>query len=235
MDFFNFSTITISILSGLLPALVWLWFWLREDSEHPEPRRIIIFTFLAGALATLLAIPLEKMVIDTTMGLSVGTFLLAGIEEALKFCAAYIVALTSINDDEPIDPVIYMITAALGFAALENILFFVSSLMENQGILQSLITINIRFVGAMLLHTASSAVIGVALALTFYKRMRIRIPVIIISLCGAIILHAFFNFFIIKGQTHAFFTFFVLWCVAILLMLIFEKIKHIFWNREQIQ
>lgn len=196
---------------------------------------MIIFTFLAGALTTLLAIPLEKIVNDTTMGLTVGTFILASIEETLKFCAAYIVALTSMDDDEPVDPVIYMITAALGFAAMENILFFASSIMDNQTILQGLITVNIRFVGAMLLHTASSAVIGVTLAFTFYKRMRMRIPTIILSLCAATVLHAFFNFFIIKGQTHAFFTFFILWCAVIFLMLIFEKIKRLFPNREQIQ
>jgi len=26
---------------GLFPSLAWLWFWLREEADHPEPRKLI--------------------------------------------------------------------------------------------------------------------------------------------------------------------------------------------------
>src|SRR3989344_3866177 len=45
---------------GVLPALAWLWFWRREDSVHPEPRRLIALAFLAGMVAVAVVIPLEK-------------------------------------------------------------------------------------------------------------------------------------------------------------------------------
>ena len=47
----NFYTqLLYAVLGGLLPALIWLWFWLREDL-HPEPKRLILKAFAAGAVA----------------------------------------------------------------------------------------------------------------------------------------------------------------------------------------
>ena len=70
--------------------------------------------------------------------------------------------------DEPIDAVIYMITVALGFSALENALFL-SNLISTSSFAQSIITGNSRFLGATLLHVASSAAVGVMIGLSYYK------------------------------------------------------------------
>jgi RsiW-degrading membrane proteinase PrsW (M82 family) len=45
------------LLGGLLPALLWLWFFLKEDSKRPEPKWLILAAFLAGMLAVILALP----------------------------------------------------------------------------------------------------------------------------------------------------------------------------------
>ena len=47
---------------GILPALAWLWFWLREDSRHPEPRQLIALAFLAGMATVAVVIPIENYV-----------------------------------------------------------------------------------------------------------------------------------------------------------------------------
>ena len=44
MDSTHFA---IAFLAGLIPALFWLWFWLREDKAHPEPRALIATSFIA--------------------------------------------------------------------------------------------------------------------------------------------------------------------------------------------
>ena len=82
------------------------------------------------------------------------------IEEVLKFIFAYILVLRSKDDNEPIDPIIFMITTALGFAAIENMLFLIDPITSNNLHL-SIYTGNLRFIGAMLLHTVSSATIGI--------------------------------------------------------------------------
>lgn len=55
-------TILLAFVIGVLPALLWLWFWLHEDSLHPEPRRVIVITFIIGMIATLPALFMEGAV-----------------------------------------------------------------------------------------------------------------------------------------------------------------------------
>ena len=45
------------------------------------------------------------------------------VEEVVKFMAIRFMILNDPEFDEPVDAMIYMITASLGFAAIENILF----------------------------------------------------------------------------------------------------------------
>ncbi len=62
LDFFKESkNVILAILSGALPAILWLWFWLKqEDDEDPEPIGLIILSFIVGCLMVLLAIWMEK-------------------------------------------------------------------------------------------------------------------------------------------------------------------------------
>src|SRR3954469_6579624 len=88
---------------GVFPALAWLWFWLREDSKHPEPRRLIALAFIAGMICVVVAVPLEKAVqpflATTTLVFTVWSV----IEEFLKFLFAYATVLRNKENDEPID------------------------------------------------------------------------------------------------------------------------------------
>ena len=118
----SLQTIIFAALGGLLPALLWLWFWLKEDSRCPEPRLLIIATFIAGMIAVPIVLPLEQYVESFASG-TIALTLWAAIEEIFKYIAALVVVLWRKVVNEPIDAVIYMITVALGFAALENALF----------------------------------------------------------------------------------------------------------------
>src|SRR3989344_3393488 len=78
------------------------------------------------------------------------------IEEFTKYIIAWIVVLHRRENDEPIDAVIYMVAVALGFAGLENALFLLSPL-AGETVIQTMMTGNLRFIGATLLHVFSSA------------------------------------------------------------------------------
>ncbi|MBU1159880.1 PrsW family intramembrane metalloprotease, partial [Patescibacteria group bacterium] len=125
------NNIILAFLAGFLPPLIWLWFWLKKD-PHPEPRSILILTFLGGMLSVLIAFVLEYAVNifkesfsikETVSAAAITLFLWAIIEETVKYLSARLTALKRISFDEPVDAIIYMVTAALGFAALENVLF----------------------------------------------------------------------------------------------------------------
>ena len=161
------DTLFYSLVGGIIPAIVWLLFWLQEDKLRPEPRGILLWTFICGMIAVPLVIPFQKWTYMPDNEILTFT-LWATIEELFKFGAAYLAGLRLKDDDEPIDPLIYMMTAALGFVALENVLFILMPLTHGS-ITDGLITGNIRFVGANLLHTISSATIGIAMGLSFYK------------------------------------------------------------------
>ncbi|MHB1316673.1 MAG: PrsW family intramembrane metalloprotease [Minisyncoccota bacterium] len=214
-------------LLGIIPALIWLFFWLTEDT-HPEPLRIITISFFAGQAIVFLALPIQRIVYDL-FNLNQNTlfFFLAGIEEVLKFSAAWIVAIHTSSNDEPVDALIYIITVALGFVSLENTLFLIDPLSTGD-LFTTITTGNLRFIGASLIHVLSSALVGIALGLTFYQPRKIKILTGLIGVILATALHTYFNLFIIKeSESNLFLIFGFVWIGIIGLMLMFEKIKHV--------
>lgn len=224
----NLDTLIYALLGGILPALVWLLFWLREDSLSPEPNRLLIKTFLLGMLAVVLVLPFQKGVEMWMPGMTViSLFLWALFEEVFKFAAGYFGGLHSVDDNEPIDPMIYMITAALGFVALENTLFILGPLLGDQ-VLQSVVTGNLRFIGASLLHVVSSGIIGFALSFSFYKARAKRVLAGSIALVMAVLFHLLFNVLIIvKENSGTTLAFLLVWLGVMILLLAFEKAKTI--------
>lgn len=231
------QTILFALLGGILPALLWLWFWLKEDRARPEPRGLILLSFVAGMATVAVVIPLEQIaeflsikLAATLAFISAETtivFAWAAIEEVAKYIVGLLVVLKRKANDEPIDAIIYMITIALGFAALENTLFLLNPL-GNGDLPSSILTGNLRFLGATLLHTLSSGAVGAAMAFSFYKSGIIKKLYVSAGLISAIILHSIFNFIIIvtNGEKLLAALLFV-WAGIIILILLFEKVKRI--------
>jgi protease PrsW len=236
-----FQTFIYAFFAGLFPALFWLWFWLHEDKKSPEPRSILALTFTTGMAMIFLAMPLEWF-FQTLYGNPETTpfsliIIWVIIEELLKFLAVLIAALHTKAYDEPIDAIVYMMCAALGFAALENTLFILKTLNDTSnlvasaggtGILTSVFLANLRFIGANLLHIVASSTIGIALALSFYKTKMKKVIWAIGGIFTAIVLHALFNLFIIynDGSNNSIFLIFLtIWLIMIGFILVFEKIK----------
>lgn len=210
-----------------MPALAWVWFWRREDSAHPEPRRLIALAFLAGMVAVGVVIPLEKAVAPYIASQTLLFSVWSAMEEIMKYVMARLTVLHRWEDDEPIDPVIYMVTVALGFAAAENTLFLISPLAGDT-LVQTIMTGDLRFVGATLLHVLSSAVIGVAIGLAFYKRKSVRRKYLAVGVILAIALHSLFNFLILNTpEEHILRTFGFVWLGVIALIAMLEYVKRI--------
>ncbi|MCA9358090.1 PrsW family intramembrane metalloprotease [Candidatus Kaiserbacteria bacterium] len=214
----------IAFLSGLIPALFWVWFWLREDSKKPEPYFLIAISFIAGMAVVPMALPLQKLAIDLYSGTHIIVVWVI-VEELLKYAVALAIIFWNKEVDEPIDMVIYMIVLALGFAALENALFIFNPLVLGE-YMDSVITGGFRFLGATLLHVLASGTVGIALALAYYKSRGIQVVAGTVGLFIAIVLHALFNFFIMDASGETILTVFLfVWMGIILLFLLFEKIK----------
>jgi RsiW-degrading membrane proteinase PrsW (M82 family) len=222
-----------ALVAGILPALLWLWFWLKEDNLHPEPKLLIILSFLGGMLTVALVLPLQKLTLNLLDGSTLPYVnelrytIWAGIEEILKLLVVYFIALRSKFLDEPVDAMIYLITAALGFAALENT-FFILKPLETGNMIQAFISGNLRFMGATLLHVVASATIGFCISLAFYKPTWVKKISLFLGVILATTLHTAFNLFIIESSgMDTFKVFASVWVGVIFLMLFFEKARSI--------
>ncbi len=221
-------TIGAATIGGMLPAFAWLWFWLREDAKHPEPRRLIALAFFAGMCTVAIAIPVEQFVGTFITNQALTFTAWSAIEETIKFVAALAVILWRKDYDEPIDAVIYMICVALGFSAVENTLFLWNPSLSGGSLAQEIITGNLRFVGATLLHVLSSATIGISLALAFYKPRIVKVLYALTGVILAILLHSAFNFLIIHTpQAELLRTFVFVWIGVIMLLAALEFVKRI--------
>ncbi|MCX6713276.1 MAG: PrsW family glutamic-type intramembrane protease [Candidatus Vogelbacteria bacterium] len=246
----TFKSIFFLVIGGLLPSLIWLWFWLKEDRSKPEPKSLVVETFLLGGLGVFLAFYLERFAVQ---GFDLGLletvkidfyswsgalaqmwpilsvfFSWALIEEFVKYLAALLLAFHSKAFDEPIDAMIYMISAALGFAAIENSLFLHKTLSMGLSGFDFLMNGNLRFLGATLLHVFSSALLGAFIAMSLRDTGIKRLLKIVIGVLTASLLHALFNFFIIvSGGDSIFIILIALWIFTLLIFVLFEKIKKL--------
>ncbi|HUX36177.1 MAG TPA: PrsW family glutamic-type intramembrane protease [Candidatus Paceibacterota bacterium] len=198
----------LTIILGLLPGFVWLLFYLQEDT-HPEPKKAVALVFAAGIISAGVALILEitagcvltNHVADcaksSASGISLTPLLLlvyAAIEELVKFGAVWFTVAKTKYFNEPIDAMIYMVVAALGFATVENLaaLYGQSSRLFMNNLFE---TATFRLVGTTLLHTLTAAIIGYfwALEIRNFKSGKF----LAYGLILAITLHVIFNYLIL--------------------------------------
>ena len=222
----NPKILMFAILGGVVPAVLWLWFWLsQEDSEDPEPIGLIVLSFIIGAILVIVAIGLEKLSLNFISNNTTQIIVWASIEEILKLLGVTIMLFGAKIIRRPIDYPMYFIAVALGFAALENFLYLINPLNAS-GTVVGMLTGNLRFLGSTLLHAIASSMIGSALGLAFYLQKR-KFRYLLGGIFFAIVLHSVFNFFIMKGSDENFLSVFgFLWVVTIINILIFEKLKR---------
>jgi RsiW-degrading membrane proteinase PrsW (M82 family) len=192
--------LVIALVAGLLPGFAWLVFYMGE-SPRPEPKRLIAFTFIVGMAFGFFTVAIENIFSNWASGIGIqelsllSLFGLAIIEEVMKFTAAYFAINRNPEFTEPVDAMIYMIVAALGFATLENI-GAISGITPSAAFIPAVLeTVSLRFVGATLLHTLTSGIVGYYWALGIVRGKVARY--LAIGLPVAAILHAAFNYLIL--------------------------------------
>lgn len=202
MDF----KIILYIIFGILPSLTWLSYYLKKDI-HPESNRMIIKIFLWGAVITVpvffvqmgFAIALSKFSAQLSplvVSLIYWFLIISFTEEFFKYLVVRQKIINNKELDEPLDIMLYMVIAALGFAALENILYMfspVDTLSFNDIINRTVIISFIRFIGATFLHTLCSGLIGYFLAISFCETKKRKI-VFFSGLLAATVLHGLYDF-----------------------------------------
>ena len=219
---------------AFLPAVLWLLFYLREDC-HPEPKRLILLVFIGGAVSAIMAMGAELIfigrggVLSSAITLDTQPFLffiiISIVEEYAKYLPIKFLILRRLDFDEPVDAMIYMMTAALGFAALENVLFIFP--LFHESVAQGLEVTANRFLGANLLHALSSGIVGFFLARAFFHPRRHHF--IAFGIAIAALLHTVFNYLILSKESlpqSTFYIIFLLSTMAVMVFIDFERLKR---------
>jgi RsiW-degrading membrane proteinase PrsW (M82 family) len=123
--------VIVLLLLALAPCLFMLWYFVHRDKYEPEPKKKILKIFLLGALMVIPAGLLEMAVGAGVDRFAVGIphafimsfFVIAPIEELLKFFTVKKWIYRSLEFDEVMDGIVYTVAASLGFATIENILY----------------------------------------------------------------------------------------------------------------
>lgn len=219
------------IILGFVPGLIWLFFFLRKDSEHPEPKSMIIRSFVMGMLIILPAVFIEryfeKLVPDlfsfnVFINIVVSFFVaVAFVEEFVKYLVIKLWIIDSKYFDEPIDAMIYPTIVALGFASMENI-FVALGTPE-----QSVSLMAWRFISATLVHALCAGIWGYFIALVYFlKKPKYYIW---IGLILGTFVHGLYNLIVSAENPQIFIIFFPLLILPIsfLVAMGFKRLKPV--------
>ncbi len=218
--------ITLIIL-GFLPSVVWLLIFLTKD-PRPEPKYLIVKVFFFGIVIAPLVVIMEAAVSGISKlgffsGAALFFTLAAFIEEYMKYWVVKVSVVSKPDFDEPHDSIIYMIVAALGFAAAENLL--IAFKIYPEGFAATIGVISLRFTGATLLHALASGIVGYFLGLAWFfyhfKKQIVAFGIILASF-----LHLIFNYLIflnpaaaLPGNT------LLLLIMLVSLLILFDRLK----------
>ena len=197
---------TILLAASLLPPLYLLWKVYQSDKIEKEPRSLLFTIFLFGMLSTLPAGILEgigELVLSyfpiwnfMPEGVAMRVFnllfyfiVVGGSEEYVKYQAMKRPTWHNPEFNYVFDGVVYGVTASLGFAALENIMYVFDT---------GLLTAGVRAWTAIPLHCIAGIFMGhyygIARAAEMWNEFQIRDQMLRRSILIPMIIHGAYDF-----------------------------------------
>jgi RsiW-degrading membrane proteinase PrsW (M82 family)/ribosomal protein L40E len=192
----------VILVIAFAPGVFWLWMVYRRDRYRPEPRGLVVRTFIWGMVVSIPVAVLEfSLIFIVDPGvinlpevgqLSLGTaayisFVVAGVTEELgKYLVVRRTVYWSPYFDEPMDGLVYASASALGFASLENVGYILTYGWE---------AILLRGPFSTLAHVLFSAMWGYPLGVSKVRQRGMRTGTLLGLLCS-MAAHGLFNFLI---------------------------------------
>jgi len=203
---------------GFSPGIFWLWYFYKKDRWEPEPKLLVIRSFLLGMVAVLPVVAIEYPFSGLKIPLFSIVVVAPIVEELAKFGVVRIFIYRSVEFDEPMDGIVYAAAVALGFASIENLFYLFANRVNLLPIFVA------RAILSVPGHALFSSMWGYGLGRAkfssdVYGRRYIRRGVIL-----AIVAHSLFN---LMSSTGLLFGFGLLTLVAVLWMLVLRRIARV--------
>ena len=186
------------LMLTILPSILIVAFFVISD-RFKEPTKEIIKVFIYGILITIPAYYLNTYLGDyydhhTKFSEALkGSFLSAGpVEEGLKLLVLYFFVYKMKDFNEPIDGIVYGITASLGFATLEN-LYYVYLLADYFEVTSMQLAF-VRAFSAVPAHAAFGIVMGYFFMRYAYIKKQENL---ILAFLVPAFLHSIYNYYVV--------------------------------------
>ncbi len=122
----------LSFFAAIAPGGVIVYWFYRQDQDHPEPKRLLLRVFVLGILSTIPLLCLDYLVTNSMWYLGMPemlrfifvSYVMAGFfEEWFKLIIVKKAVYDHDRFDEIMDGIIYTVTASMGFACMENVIY----------------------------------------------------------------------------------------------------------------
>lgn len=179
---------------AIAPGAVTVIYICSKDKFKPEPRGLLVLSFVYGLLSVVLTVifgillsnVLVFRVNDIFNQLVKAFVVTALVEEISKFIFVRFILYTNKNFDEPFDGIVYAVMVGMGFATLENVLYvFYYGL--GAGIL--------RMFTAVPMHATCAIIMGYFLGKAKFAKQK-ESYYISLGLFMPVILHGTYDFFL---------------------------------------
>jgi len=183
----------INILCAVIPALLLVFYFYRRDSQKKEPASLIWKVFIIGFFSVIPAVVIE-LFLEPFAALSnplqsafARAFIVAAlVEEGIKLAVIRLFVYERPEFDEITDGIIYAVTASMGFACFENILYSTGGLS----------TVLLRAVTAVPLHALASGIMGYYVGISRFSEKGGLLK----GLAIAVLIHGLYDFFLFTGS-----------------------------------
>jgi RsiW-degrading membrane proteinase PrsW (M82 family) len=183
------------ILFAVAPVLAIIIYIYFKDKYEKEPKRLLLYNFLLGAIVSIIVTTILYLVINIFLPLPnktsifeqfIKAFFVVGItEEFSKYIIVRYYAQPKPDFNEPFDGIVYAVMVSMGFAATENISYVL------QGGVQTAL---VRAFTAVPAHATFAILMGYYMGKAKFSKNRISLN--LTGLLLAILFHGSYDFFL---------------------------------------
>ena len=213
-------------LTAILPTLALLLFFMYSD-KFKEPKKTVLSTFILGIF---IIAPLEvfnygtEMIIGEPIEYNAffkAFFAAAFLEELFKFCVLFFFCTKFTEFNEPMDGIVYGLTASLGFAFWENLQYIY---MPDREISESLQVAWSRAFTAVPSHAFDGVIMGFFIGRHYFRDYKTNTN-LILALLIPVTLHGFYDWVLMEESINRNFMYLVMVVELGLVVYLYRNLK----------
>ncbi len=182
---------------AIAPVFLIILYIYYKDKYDKEPKRLLLFSFLLGAIISVIVTTILYIITDYTFPIPIAgntsvlqifikAFLIVGfIEEFSKYIIVRYYAQTKKEFNERFDGIVYAVMVSMGFAATENIMYVLEGGYE---------VALLRAFTAIPAHASFGVIMGYFMGKAKFSNNRVALN--LLGLFLAIVFHGAYDFFL---------------------------------------